>query len=273
MALSSKKIEHFQALIWNFHKNQRRDFPWRNTTIPYRILISEIMLQQTQTDRVIGYYKRFLRKFPTFKALSQASFSEVLIEWQGLGYNRRARFLWELSRQVTQLYKGKLPSSPETLMKLPGIGSYTAQAICVFAYNQPHPLIETNIRALYIDYFFKKKSLIKDSHILPFISATIDQGNPREWFYALMDYGSALKKKDRAVNKRSAHYVRQSPFKGSRRQIRGMVLKRLINAKALSLKNLVDQIQKDAQLVESVITDLVIENMIESFRGKLRLKQ
>jgi A/G-specific adenine glycosylase len=273
MILSPQKIKTFQDVIWSFYKNEKRHFPWRTTKIPYRILVSEIMLQQTQTERVREYYRRFLRKFPTLKALSRAKLAEVLIVWQGLGYNRRARFLWQLAQEVVKSHKGRLPSKPEILITLPGIGSYTAQAISVFAHNQPCPLIETNIRSLYIDYFFADQRIVKDSEVLPLVVATIDHQNPREWFYALMDYGSKLKKNNKSVNARSAHYVRQLPFEGSRRQLRGLIIRELSKERFLKVKKILLKTKKDRLEVESVINDLQKEGLIQKSRNRICLTQ
>lgn len=273
MTLTLKKIKKFQSVIWAHYHEHGRDFPWRRTKNPYRILVSEIMLQQTQTDRVVGYYKNFLQKFPSCKSLSRAPLADVLIAWQGLGYNRRARFLWELARTVSKTLRGRLPKTPEELETLPGIGSYTGRAVSVFAHNQPHVLIETNIRSVYIHYFFADETEVTDRQLLPLIEATIDRENPREWFYALMDYGSWLKKHDRSVNKKSAHYVKQAPFIGSRRQVRGLILKALALKKPLDIGSIREESGHDNAYIMSVVEDLVREQMIERVKGSVRLKR
>ncbi len=232
-------LREFKRTVKSFARKSRRDFPWRNTNRPYRILVSEIMLQQTQTDRVIGYYHAFLKKFPTIKALAEAPLAEVIAAWQGLGYNRRARFLWQLARVVTEEHRGKLPKDPELLLSLPGVGRYTAHAVCVFAYNQPLAMIETNIRTVFIVHFFRgKRGAIHDRDLMPLIERTIDRRNPREWFYALMDYGNYLKKQHKQINKRSVHYARQAAFEGSRRQLRGFILKHLVAHGSISIRDM-----------------------------------
>lgn len=196
------------------------------------------MLQQTQVDRVKKKYKSFLKKFPTPKSLAQASLREVLIEWQGLGYNRRAKFLKSLSEEVLEAYSGKIPEDVSQLIKLPGIGQSTAGALCAFAFNKPVIFIETNIRRVYIQHFFKNKKDVHDSEILKRIGETLDTKNPREWYWALMDYGSHIPKQTENPNRKSRHYVKQSTFKGSKREVRGKILKFLSQKTRTTYKEL-----------------------------------
>lgn len=227
---------NFIETVWQHYKNNRRMFPWRATTDPYAILVSEMMLQQTQTDRVIPKYIRWLKKFPTFHALAQAKLQTVLKEWQGLGYNRRALALQRLAHAVVKNYAGKLPQTYEKLVELPGIGPYTAGAVLAFAFNMPVPIIETNIRTVYIHHFFPKEhGEIHDKELLALIEKTLDRKNPREWYWALMDYGAYLKKTLGNMNTRSKHYTKQSAFIGSNRQIRSSIL-RIITEKQSSEK-------------------------------------
>ncbi len=228
----TKKEKDFIKTVWEFYKtNGRRSLPWRKTTNPYRILVSEVMLQQTQVDRVILKYKAFLKLFPTVKKLSEAPLGQVLRAWQGLGYNRRAKMLHECAKTITQKCRGRgahptLPRSYEELVKLPGVGPYTAGAIMAFAYNKPVSIIETNIRTVMIHHFFNDEVEISDQAILRLTVRSLDTENPREWYYALMDYGAYLKKTVGNQNVRSKHYVKQSTFKNSDRQIRGAILRR-----------------------------------------------
>lgn len=152
----------FVKTVWeHYQRHGRRSLPWRRTKNPYYILVSEIMLQQTQVDRVIPKYTSFLKQF-TVKRLSEASLGDVLREWQGLGYNRRAKLLHQCAIQIGNEYKGKFPKTHAELMKLPGIGHYTAGAIMAFAYNSPVPIIETNIRTVFIHHFFHDATDISD---------------------------------------------------------------------------------------------------------------
>lgn len=233
----------FKKKIWDFYKENGRAFPWRRTRDPYRILVSEIMLQQTQTSRVLVKYEEWLKEFPTFESLAYSSFQKVLRIWQGLGYNRRALALKRTAEYVTQTCEGVFPNDLESILALPGIGPYTAGAIMAFAYNKPVPIIETNIRTVYIHFFFKNKTKIDDKKLLPLVAKTLDEKNPREWYYALMDYGVMLKKKHGNFNKHSKHYVKQSKFTGSERQIRSHIVKIVIE-KSVLLKNVQGELKK-----------------------------
>lgn len=223
MPISRKK---FQQTIWDYYRQNKRPFPWRETTDPYHILISEIMLQQTQTDRVVPYFNAWVKKFPTFRKLAAAPTADILKAWQGLGYNRRALSLKKLAEAVTKEYNGKLPDDFEKLVALPGIGPYTAGAILAFAFNKAVPFIETNIRRVYIHFFFNDKNGVSDKEIVRLVQATMDRDDPREWYSALMDYGVKLAKEGMPnPNRRSKHYTKQSKFEGSLRQVRGAILK------------------------------------------------
>jgi A/G-specific adenine glycosylase len=209
-----------------------RDFPWRRDTDPWGVLVSEFMLQQTQTERVIPYWERWMRKWSAPEALAQASLTDALGAWSGLGYNKRGRYVWECARIITGDYGGAVPDTPEALDDLPGIGAYSAGAIACFAYNYPSVFIETNIRAGALHFFFQEKTEkepVRDGELLPLLSAAMDHENPRAWYWALMDYGAAVKKALGNPNRKSAHYTRQSPFEGSFRQRRGAVLKALVS--------------------------------------------
>jgi A/G-specific adenine glycosylase len=229
-------IEKFQTKIWNYYKKHgRHTLPWRKTTHPYRILLSEMMLQQTQVSRVIPKYKSFLKTFPTLKALAEAPRSQVLIAWQGLGYNRRAKFLHETAQAVLQNKHGKLPRTYSELIELPGIGDYTARAICVFAFKQALPMIETNIRTVFIHHFFKKHTHVSDAELVRVAEKVLDTAHPREWNWALMDYGTYLKENSITAHRQSAQYAKQTTFKGSNREVRGVILRILSNGNPCTL--------------------------------------
>jgi A/G-specific adenine glycosylase len=237
--LSFLKVLQFQTHIWNtYTKHKRGLLPWRQTKDPYQILVSEIMLQQTQVERVLQKYKEFIERFPTLTSLAEAPQSEVLQIWQGLGYNRRALFLKKTAEKIVQVHKGIFPRTPEELLRLPGIGQSTAGALMNFAFFTPYPFIETNIRSVFLDYFFKKSSSVSDIQILPLINQTLDYKRPRDWFYALYDYGTILKKtlgkKKTVLHKKSAHYTIQSKFSGSYRQVRGAVLRSLLKQQKIA---------------------------------------
>jgi len=230
--LEKKEIYLFRKKIWEFYKKNKRDFPWRKTKNAYHILVSEMMLQQTHTERVRAKYKEFLSLFPNIRVLARARIFDVLRVWQGLGYNRRALFLKHTSEIVVKEYNGRIPKDEETLKKLPGIGAGTAGAVCALAFNIPSVFIETNIRRVYIHQFFSSKTSVSDKEILEYIKITIDKKNPREWYYALMDYGAFLGKEEKEnPNIKSKHYKKQSSFTGSKRELRGKILRILLSQK------------------------------------------
>ena len=220
----------FRRTVWaHYRKHGRHDLPWRKTTNPYRILVSEVMLQQTQVERVIWYYKEFLKKFPTAKALAEAPLSEVLKSWQGLGYNRRAKMLHAAAKEIAKRGMLKDAAGLETL---PGVGPYTARAVAAFAFNEDNVLIETNIRTAVIHHFFPKRKNVSDKDIEQILREVLPKGKAREWYWALMDYGAALKRSGVSHNVRSKHYVKQSKFSGSSREARGAILKELAKSSA-----------------------------------------
>ena len=234
-----KRSSVFQRTVLDFYKKHGRNFPWRKTKDPYKILVSEIMLQQTQVTRVVDFYARFLKRFPTLQKLAESSLSAVLKEWQGLGYNRRAKMFHEAARQIVKKHRGKVPRLYSELVALPGVGDYTAKAVRTFAWNEPEMLIETNIRSAYLHHFFPKTQNVPDSKLIRYIEYTNDKKNPRVWHWSLMDYGSYLKKTMPNPSRRSAHHAPQKPFKGSDREIRGAILRALAK-KSSELKALHD---------------------------------
>jgi len=257
-------IKAFQKTIWVYYLKHKRNLPWRRTRDPYRILVSEVMLQQTQVPRVIPKYKSFLKKFPTVKALAKAKVSDVLRVWQGLGYNRRALYLKRAAEYVVQNFGGKFPRDFKALTMLPGIGPATAGDLLVFAWNIPAIVIETNIRSVFIHFFFPGKDKVTDKEILPFIKQTVPKENPRDWYYALFDYGSFLKQTENP-SRRSAHHVRQSKFEGSHRQKRAAIL-RIFLHKKIQRKNIEKEIKKqtgyDIQTIRNIVSALKKEGFM-----------
>ncbi len=223
----------FKKIVWaHYKKHGRHDLPWRLTKNPYRILVSEIMLQQTQVERVIPFYKNFLKQFPTVQALAVAPLAEVLKAWQGLGYNRRAKMLHAAAKEVVAKHKGKFPPIYSELVELPGIGPYTAGAVAAFAYNHDVIFIETNIRTAITHHFFNERNTtiygsVSDAQIHEILEKLLPKGKSREWYSALMDYGAYLKKSGVKLNAKSKHYTKQSKFTGSLREARGAILRAL----------------------------------------------
>lgn len=253
----------FRSFIWSFYRNNGRLFTWRNNENPYAVVVSEIMLQQTQTYRVEPKFESFMLKFPSFEVLANAELSEVLTAWQGLGYNRRALALYTLAQRVVKEYNGQLPNDPAVLVTFKGIGPATASSICAFAFNKPTIFIETNIRSVFIHSFFKTQEQVSDKELLPLIEATLDHENPREWYYALMDYGVYLKKEKGNPSRKSKHYSKQSKFAGSDRQIRGAIIRAITIFKELSEQDLFNEVGKPEKTRFSrILTDLSQEGLV-----------
>ena len=260
--LTLQQIRRFRKEVNDYYKRNKRKLPWRETRNPYHILLSELMLQQTQVGRVIEKYEGFLRRFPTIEAVASSPLREILEQWQGLGYNRRALALKNLATMVVDLYQGKIPSTVEALKALPGVGAATAGAVCAFAFNKPAVFVETNIRSVFIHHFFRDRDGVKDNEILPLVAQTLDVKRPRQWYSALMDYGVALKEQYPNPSRRSAHYTRQSPFEGSLRQVRGMILRVLMKQPGTSEPALVKGIDRDAKMVKQALKQLRTEGFI-----------
>ncbi|MEO7618034.1 MAG: A/G-specific adenine glycosylase [Candidatus Saccharibacteria bacterium] len=222
------EIVVFRDKVWDFYREYGRDLAWRHDPTPYQVVVSELMLQQTQVARVSERYPRWMKRFPSFEVLANATVAEVLEEWQGMGYNRRALFLHRIAQAVVTDYGGILPADPTELVKLPGIGANTAGSVAAFVYDAPVVFIETNIRRVFIHEFFQDSDEVHDKELMPLIEQALDTEHPREWYYALMDYGSHLAKTVVNPNRRSKHHTVQSKFEGSKRQIRGEVLRQLL---------------------------------------------
>lgn len=221
-------LKKFRSLVWKYWRREgRHTLPWRKTNDPYKILVSEVMLQQTQVSRVLEKYKSFVRKFPTTRALARASLAEILKEWSGLGYNRRAKFLRDATREIVEKHGGRVPKDKAALRALSGVGEYTAAAICVFAYDASDVLVETNIRTAIMHHFFPNNTRVHDTSVRAIAEMLARGQKQREWHAALMDYGAHLKASGVRLNKKSAHYTKQKAFKGSLREVRGAVLREL----------------------------------------------
>lgn len=239
-----------------YKKDARTHLPWRKTRDPYRILVSEIMLQQTQVERVIPYYNRFIKKFPTPQALAVAPLSDVLRLWQGLGYNRRGKYLHDAAKVVAQ--EGFVGQ------KLPGVGPYTAAAVAAFAFNKPEVLIETNIRTVLFHSRILKNTRMSDAELLPLVEKLLKKSKmqPRDFYAAMMDYGSHLKKQGVQLNAQSKHYTKQSKFRGSTRQLRGAVLRELLQ-EPLTAAQLIKKLPgRSRGEVEEALGQLLAEGLL-----------
>ncbi len=266
-------FKKFKKTIRDYHKKHgRHALPWRKTEDPYKILVSEYMLQQTQVGRVISKYELFMKVFPTFKKLANADNRDVLKAWQGLGYNRRALYLKRTAEIVDEKYNGILPSDLNLLVELPGIGPNTAAAICAYSFNIPVVFIETNIRRIFIHFFFSKiKRKISDDEILMLVQKTVDRKNPRLWYSALMDYGTYLKSQVENPNRKSKTYAKQSKFKGSDREIRGKILKLLLEKNTITETGLITTLKEKGNRMKKILETLIRDGFVSVQKGKVRL--
>ncbi|MDB5195607.1 MAG: A/G-specific adenine glycosylase [Parcubacteria group bacterium] len=260
----------FRNIVWKYYKEHgRHDLPWRKTTDPYRILVSEVMLQQTQVERVKPYYAAWLKQFPTVSSLAKAPLGEVLKAWQGLGYNRRGKMLHEAAKAIVK--HGGFPKTAEELQKLPGIGPYTARAVMAFAHNADVVFIETNIRTAVTHHFFPRKNAVADAEILAILAKAHPKGKSREWYAALMDYGAHLKRTGVRLNAKAKGYTKQKAFTGSDRQARGAIVKELAKGTATKprLLGLLGDDRKDQLALQ--LTKLEKEGMVKKARNSYAL--
>ena len=251
--------------VWNFYEIEGRKFPWRATDDPYEILLSELMLQQTQTERVLPKYRQFLSRWPSFREMAASSLSELLSAWRGLGYNRRALALRTIA-QRSESFGWTLPADYETLMTLPMIGPATAAAVMAFSYRKPAIYLETNIRRVLIHQFHPGEERIPDSVLRGELQELLEfQGDVKLWYYALMDYGVHLKRVLVNPNRRSAHYTRQARFEGSNRQIRGLLLVAFTEQGTLDLDSLCERIAFPRERIEQCLAALIREGFVQEY--------
>jgi A/G-specific adenine glycosylase len=260
--INLNSVQEFRNIMYEYYRKYGRDFPWRHTRDSYYIVVSEIMLQQTQTDRVVPKFEEFINAFPTVKALATSSLRDVLMLWQGMGYNRRARHLHQLATKIIESHDGRIPDTTEELTRLPGIGKATAAAICAFAFNKPVVFVETNIRTVFIHFFFHSRKKVSDHDILVLAEAMLDQKNPRRFYSALMDYGAMLKKKHPNPSRKSAHHQKQTRFEGSRRQLRGLVLRTLLAHRRITVARLSVMLKRPQSTVSSISDELATDGLI-----------
>jgi len=282
--MPSRQILKFQNEVLTYYRTHKRVMAWRDISNPYKIFVSEMMLQQTQVERVKIKYAEFIKKFPTIKSVAQAEKSDVLKVWQGLGYNRRALFIKKSCEEIIQKHAGTFPKDFHTLQTLPGIGPSTAGAICAFAYNQPVFFIETNVRAVILHFFFKNKEQVSDTeimHTLKICHPVFITGSPditirsqnesgmtvRDWYYALYDYGTHLKKtlgtkKKTSLHQQSKHYNKQSKFIGSFRQKRAQVLKLKLAHPDISDTQIIEKLNIEPQELEDMLISLTKDELI-----------
>jgi A/G-specific adenine glycosylase len=269
--ICQETLEEFSSKVLNFFDQQGRKFSWRSEISPYRVLVSEIMLQQTQTGRVEEKFSAFVARFPGFQELAAADFSAVLRLWKGLGYNRRAKYLHDISRTAVAEFDSALPDDPEILVRFSGIGKATAASICVFAFNKPYAFIETNIRTVFIHFFFPDQLGVSDPEIFALVEKTMDRENPRRWFYALMDYGVMLKQTVGNLSRKSSTYRKQSRFEGSDRQLRGRILDLLLSRTRVDVKTAAIILEQPEDRVRALTGALYSEGLLVEDNGWFKL--
>lgn len=293
MKISPVLITSFQKEILAWYDKNKRDLPWRSVPFdkltarrdPYKILISEIMLQQTQVSRVIPKYEAWLKKFPTVHALAQASTADVLTYWSGLGYNRRALNLKKTAEQVVDKYGGEFPSNETELLRLPGIGKYTARALLSFAFEKQVAVVDTNVRKVIVtrilrheqhnklaDSTFHSQIEVTEKEIEDIADQLLPHGQAYDWNQALMDYSREVLRKEKIT------IPKQSPFIGSRRYYRGTIIKLLIEKKEIAEKHLIHAIQqidssKEDTWIKELLEELIKEKFIQKSGEKISLAQ
>lgn len=261
--------DEFRELVWQKARELYRDMPWRNDTNPYYILVSEIMLQQTQVDRVIPKFLSFVEKYPNVNSLAGASLADVLRLWSGLGYNRRAKFLLDAAKKIMSTYGGTFPQTTDELISLSGVGVNTAGAILAYSFNLPVVFIETNIRTVYFYHFFQDKEHVADKDLKQIVEATIDKEHSREFYWGLMDYGFYLKRQGNAALDKSKHYKKQSPLVGSVREVRGQIIANLTQNDATE-SDLRKLVKADTRF-EAALAGLIYDGLVNRTGAFLHL--
>ncbi|MDR0438666.1 MAG: A/G-specific adenine glycosylase [Methanocalculaceae archaeon] len=268
-------VHDFQTEVMEFYKtNGRHDLEWRLWFDPYRIVVSEVMLQQTQVPRVAMTFPTFIEKFPDFAALSVAPQAKLLSAWQGLGYNRRVLNLKKFAVKIIEEFDGVLPNDPRVLATFPGIGPATSCSIAAFVFNRPVVFIETNIRRVFIHHFFSDTTVVDDRDIIPLVDACFLPNRSREWYWALMDLGAALKTFVPNPNRRSRHYVKQSMFEGSDRQIRGVLLRLMLSGITADSTLLSNIVGFEPDRVTGILAEMCREGFfVQEESGEYRIVQ
>ena len=276
--LSPASVAAFRERIYDHYRDHgRHELPWRHSRDPYAVLVSEVMLQQTQVARVVPYYEEWLASFPTPSALAAAPVEAVLRAWQGLGYNRRALNLKRAAEVVVSEHGGVVPSDREALLALPGVGPATAAGVRAFAFGEPDLYLETNVRAVFLHEFFADADEVPDRAVLPLLAETLDERDPRSWYWALLDYGVHLKRTLPNPSRRSRHHARQSPFEGSHRQLRSRLLRAVMDSPGATADELGESVGSARAAVEGsrVITalgELVAEGFLAEDEGRYRVR-
>jgi len=272
---SKRDITTFQTMILSWWEKNKRDFPWRHTYDPYKILVSEMMLQQTQAVRVVTKFAEFVTAFPSIQSLAQATPASVLRMWKGMGYNRRALYLHNTAKLVVDKYDGIVPTNEHQLLDLPGLGTYTARAILVFAYKMDIAMVDTNIRQIMTHFFFDDVSQ-SEKLIQSVADKLVPRGKSWDWHQALMDYGALKLHEDVFKGSKVRSIKKALPFKETKRYFRGRIIDHL-REKTYRQTVLIDMLcrtyGKSNAFYVSLLKTLKKEGFIEQQRGRWMLKQ
>lgn len=278
----SEGIEAFRERVYLAGRELYRDLLWRRTRDPYAIWVSEAMLQQTQVSRVDGRWQSWLDRFPSVDALAAATSADVLAEWQGLGYNRRALALWRAAQEICERHSGVMPQDEAALKALPGIGPATAAGIRAFAFDLSGVYLETNVRAVFLHELFPGAEGVPDSALRPLVAEACPDGSlaiagadvpcsPRTWYYALLDYGAHLKRTLPNPSRRSRENVRQSRFEGSHRQKRAVLVRLLLAAgiEGVSVADAALELTEfEAKAGRAAVTEAVASGILEELAAE-----
>ena len=256
---SQEDVVAFQKKVMNWWAENARDLPWRRNPSPYNVLVSEIMLQQTQVSRVTPKFDEFMKEFPTIESLAKTNIKHLLKVWSGLGYNRRAIWLKEAAKQIVE--RGEFPQSVEELQELKGIGPYTSRSVLIFAFNKDLAAVDTNIRRILIASGFADETM-SDRQLQPIAETVLLRGRSRDWHNALMDYGSLVLTSSKT---NISPVTKQSCYEGSSRQVRGAVIRALTASDEIELENLMGLLDCEANETEliKIINKLVSDGMVE----------
>ena len=278
-------IARSRRALFAWYEPRRRAYPWRATRDPYRILVSEVMLQQTQASRVVSVYRDFIRSFPSVRALAHASRRDVVSAWGGLGYNRRAIALANAARRVVEEHGGRIPTDPTAMCSLPGVGPYTSAAVASIAFGEPVAAIDTNVRRI-VSRVFDGTDDATPARVRELADAWLDLSDPGGWNQALMDLGREvcrprprcgvcpLGPSCRSVAlgvEPSPPRPRPEPFEGSMRQVRGAVVRALRDRPSATIAALAEITGLDAERVAEAVRRMTDEGLLESRRDRARL--
>ncbi|MFW9923541.1 MAG: Fe-S cluster assembly protein HesB [Candidatus Thorarchaeota archaeon] len=263
--IDARRIANFQKKIFSWWEKNKRDLPWRRTVNPYYIMVSEIMLQQTQVSRSIEKYLEFIQTFPSAESLANAKTAEVLKVWSGLGYNRRALWLQEAAQQLIE--KESFPTTPEELIKLKGIGPYTSRSILIFAFNQDLPTVDTNIRRILIAEGFAQESST-EKELIEIAEKLLPKGQSRDWHNALMDYGALFLTASKTGIKPLSS---QSQFKNSSRYHRGKIVKYLTEKQQATIEDIRKICDLSENDLKTVLDSLEKDNLIKRVKETISL--